>query len=466
MNTNNENHEETNTAPLPITAEAMNAAAGVPDAPVDYYNSNTKSFLVRNDSGRWLPHDVNSYKRILKSRGSKSRPGDGEILSEMDVAILSVQNLRDITYHGPLCGRNTGLVAENGIRALVTEDMLLVDPVKGDFPTIQAFLTGLLIAGEEEEVGEFQRHTFCGWMKSSVEALRAGVEQQQQALALCGPKDCGKSLLQHLITEMLAGRSAKAVRYFSGASPFNADLFGAEHLILEDDFGSTRIADRLRFGARLKEHCVGVTTASLHSKGHNAVNLRPWWRVTITVNDDAEAMMILPPLDDHIADKLILLRASPFNFPMPVSTNPERIAFRKQLSAEIPAFLFWLLHEYQIPAPCVDPRRYNVATYHHPVLRKNLEALSPESDLLDLIDSAFAGEFRTRGTIEMKADEIENRLMAFNPRRTEKILPHRNSSGTYLGRLAKKHPERVIPRRTSDDRWWLLKAPLCSSNSN
>ena len=211
---------------------------------------------------------------------------------------------------------------------------------------------------------------------------------------------------------------------------------------------------------------MAVTTSSLHSKGKNAVNLRPFWRVTITLNDDPEAMMILPPLDEHIADKIILLRASQFNFPMPVSTNLERVAFRKQLSAEIPAFLHWLLHEYQIPTPCVDPRRYNVKTYHHPVLRENLESLSPESDLLDMIDAAFADDFRMRGSIEMKAEDIETRLMNFNPRRTEKILFFRNSSGTYLGRLAKKHPDRVVNHRTSSDRRWVIKAPPRFTNTN
>lgn len=467
MNTNsntNTDHVAPTPAPLPITADALNAVAGTSDAVVDYYDSNTKSYLVLNGSGRWLAHDVNGYKRILRSRGLKSKPGDGEIMSEMDVAILTVQNLRDVIYHGSLGGRNAGLVVENGIRALVTEDMSLVEPVKGNSPVIFAVLSGLLFSREEHEVGMSQLNTFYGWIKSSVEALRAGQEQQQQALALCGPKDCGKSLLQHLITEMLAGRSAKAERYFSGASPFNADLFGAEHLIIEDDFGSTRIADRLRFGARLKEHCVAVTTASLHSKGKNAMNLRPWWRVTITLNDDPEAMMILPPFDNHIADKIILLRASQFNFPMPVSTNPMRIAFRKQLSAEIPAFLYWLINEYEIPKLYTDPRRYNVATYHHPVLRQDLDGISPESDLLDLIDAAYAEVFLTHFRIELKAEDLENRLHHFNSRRTEKILSFRNSCGTYLGRLAKKSPDRVSAHRTSEDRRWVITAPPRNSN--
>jgi hypothetical protein len=446
-------------APRPVNAETLNEGAGEISPPCDYYDSNDKQYLVRNAAGRWLPHDVSSYKRILRARGLKYKIAEGASLSETDAAILDIQDHRDVVYHGPLCGRNAGLIEENGIRALVTEDMRLPEPAKGTWKTIEAVLRGLLVHGEDEQTGTAQIHTYYGWMKSSVEALRAGREQQQQALALCGPADCGKSLLQHILTDMLAGRSAKAERYFNGKTPFNADLFMAEHLILEDNHVSTRISDRQKLGACLKEHCVGVTTSSLHAKGRNAVNLRPWWRVSISLNDDPEAMMILPPLDDHLADKIILLRASRFDFPMPVSSTAEKAAFRRQLSVEIPAFLYWLIFEYEIPAAYADPRRYNVRWFHHPVLKESLESLSPEADLLELIDIVFGGEFRRMEIVRQASVDIEARLRSVNERRTEKILSFRNACGTYLGRLAKKRPERVSYHRTENDRLWIIHPP-------
>jgi hypothetical protein len=452
-------NNDTTGKPRPIDTAALDAGAGETSAPADYFDSNSKHFLVRNAAGRWLGHDVSSYKRILRARGLKSRAAEGESLSEADAVILDVQNHRDVAYHGPLCGRNAGLIEENGIRVLVTEDMRLPEPMKGGWETIESVLFGLLVRGEGEVAGKAQLHTFLGWIKSSVETLRAGREQQQQALALCGPADCGKSLLQHLITDMLAGRSSKAERYFNGKTPFNADLFTAEHLILEDNHVSTRISDRQKLGACLKEHCVGVTTASLHAKGRNAINLRPWWRVSITLNDDPEAMMILPPLDEHIADKIILLRASRFEFPMPVSSSDEKKAFRRQLGLEIPAFIHWLISEYEIPAEYSDPRRYNVKTFHHPVLRESLEQLSPESDLLDLLDAAFAGELQRLEIIKLKASEIESRLRSSHDRRAERILTFRNACGTYLGRLAKKRPERVTQHRTESERLWQIHPP-------
>src|SRR5204862_7823749 len=82
------------------------------------------------------------------------------------------------------------------------------------------------------------------WLKVAYEALRAGVWRPGPALALAGPRNCGKSLLQQLITLILGGRSAKPYRYMRGGTEFNADLFGAEHLCIEDEHCSTDIRSR------------------------------------------------------------------------------------------------------------------------------------------------------------------------------------------------------------------------------
>tara|TARA_A100001037_G_scaffold306864_1_gene357671 strand:- start:10992 stop:12332 length:1341 start_codon:yes stop_codon:yes gene_type:complete len=439
-----------------ITEETLAAGAGDTAPPVDYYDSNASKFLVLNTAGRWLALSLADYKRHLRSRGLNVRPDAGELLSEADEVILEVQNHRDVAFHGPICGRNAGPLIENGSRVLVTEDMKLPDSALGNWSTLRAVFEGLFLLSEDPHIGETQLYTVYGWIKSTVEALRAGKQQQQQVLAMCGAAGCGKSLIQHLLTDMLAGRSAKAERYFSGKTPFNADLFAAEHLILEDEHCSTRIIDRLRLGASFKQHCVGVTTASLHTKHKTAVNLPAWWRVSITLNDDPEAMMVLPPLDEHVADKIILLRARHFKFPMPVTTNAERSAFREQLAQEIPAFLYFLLHEWEIPQHCADPRRYNVATFHHPSLAEALESLSPEAELLNLLDRTFADELESGQCIEMTARKIEDHLRAHDWRRADKLFKHLPACGTYLGRLSRKRPDRVQPKRTNKARLWII----------
>jgi hypothetical protein len=442
--------------PKNITPESIAKAAGEEPKTKDYFDAGSGRFLVLNQVGRWLPLAQADYKRYLRARGLHSKPVEGQLLSEIDEAILDVQNNRDVTYYGPVCGRFAGLLETNGHRILVTEDPRLPEPMPGNWDNLRVLIEGLLAHGEQEDIGRDQVETFHGWMKSGVEALRAGTQQQQQVLALCGPPGSGKSLLQSLITEMYAGRACKAERYFSGKTPFNADLYTAEHLILEDEHCSTRIDHRMRLGAAIKQHTVSTNLTSLHPKGRTAVNLPGWWRVSITLNDDPEAMMILPPLDQHIADKIILMRAGRFPFPLPMGTTTERSDAWRQFVAEIPAYLHWLRHEWEIPDRLRDPKRYNISTFHHPILAESLESLSPESELLELLDGCYREPLGSGLSVEATHSEIETALRAHESRRTDRLLSWRNACGSYLGKLAKKRPDRVQPRTNGAKRWWII----------
>lgn len=420
----------------------------------DYYHSPSEKFLVRNQAGRWLPHSMGFYRRILASRGIKTKAHQGESMAEADHHILEVLNSFDVSGYGPLCGRNAGFIDEGGTRYLVTEDMNLIEPQKGTCPTIHAVLKGLFIESETDEIGSAQIHVFMGWLKSSVEALRAGRRQQQQALAICGEADCGKSLAQHLIiTPCLASREADANRAFLRGNDFNANLFKAEHLFLDDCQNSTSIKDRLAFGTILKTHTVGASVKGLHAKGRDEINVAPWWRITITLNDSPEAMMILPPLNEDISDKIILLRASRFDFPEPIQTSDEKDRFAAKIRSEIPAFIYWLLNVYQIPEEHADPRRYNVATYHHPDLKENLESLSPESELMELIDLALADDL-LRGPVWITAEKLEERIRGYHARRADQIFTFRQSCAKYLHRLSVKQPKRVTKARTGQANGW------------
>ena len=106
---------------------------------------------------------------------------------------------------------------------------------------------------------------------------------------------------------MLGGRAAKPTEYMSGRTPFNADLFAAEHLMIEDEYGSTDLRTRREFGARIKDITVN-DVQSCHAKNRwQAISLRPFWRLSISLNDEPENLMVLPPVDESLSDKLMLL---------------------------------------------------------------------------------------------------------------------------------------------------------------
>jgi 5S rRNA maturation endonuclease (ribonuclease M5) len=444
------------TASIPDVFEKPESPAPAPA--IDYYHEPSEKFLVLNESGRWLSLSTASYKRILTSRGVTTAK-NGAPMSEADALIVHAQSHNDIVRYGPLCGRNPGFYEENGIRHLVTEPMRLIEPIMGKLEVIPAILKGLLVDNETPEVGASQLNTLLGWMQSSARALRAGRYQQQQAITIAGPRNCGKSLIQHqLITPCLAGRAVDGEKYFLRNNDFNADLYRAEHITLDDKVSSTKIADRLAFAAKLKGATVGTGVGDIHGKGRDGVALRPWWRISITCNDQPENLLVLPPLNADVSDKIIILRASNFTLPMPVNTQAEKERFQAAIRAELPAFMHFLLNVYQLPEEYQETR-YEVATYHHPELAELLDGLSPEAELLSLIDATMSNQIAL-GSIWISADELENRIREAQPSRAAKIFTYSQACAKYLHRLSVKHPHRIEKERTASKRGWLIKGEL------
>src|SRR5207249_3354414 len=151
----------------------------------------------------------------------------------------------------------------------------------------QKFLNGLL---DKEQLP-----VLMGWLLVAYEALRSGEPRHGQALGLVGPAKAGKSLLQKLITIILGGRVKHPFKYMTGRTDFNAELFEAEHLSIDDEKASIDIRSRRELGTAIKMVCVNQEQTCFR-KYATPVTLLPFWRLTISVNDDPEALQVLPPL--------------------------------------------------------------------------------------------------------------------------------------------------------------------------
>lgn len=134
-----------------------------------YYNSARKEFLTRNSGGRWLSHNENSFKRLLRSKGYRLKPNEGDNISEVEAAMLQLMNEKDVKFTGSLAGRDAGFFDENGIRFLVTDSPQLLSPQAGVFPLLTAILHGLFCASDLEH-GPMQLAIFQGWMAAAVQS--------------------------------------------------------------------------------------------------------------------------------------------------------------------------------------------------------------------------------------------------------------------------------------------------------
>jgi hypothetical protein len=49
--------------------------------------------------------------------------------------------------------------------------------------------------------------------------------------------------------------------------------------------------------------------------------------------------------------------------------------------------------------------------------------------------------------------------------RADRLFSFRTACGTYLGRLAKKHPKHIEQMRDRTRRWWVIEPALLSNNT-
>ncbi|MEN9575609.1 MAG: hypothetical protein RL514_3464 [Verrucomicrobiota bacterium] len=416
--------------------------------PMAYRLRNGEHYYWLTADDKWSRFGEKSLRRQLigASKGSPKKAGGALSQVDQHLALIDTQNLVD--YAGPVAGYPAGVLVFNGAKILVTEGPKLVQPSPGEWLRLNELLTGML-GGEDTT----QLFSFFAWMKVADATIRRAHFQPGQALVLAGPKDSCKSLLQALITVILGGRAAKPARYISGATDFNRELVRAEHWLIEDELVATTPRERAHLAARIKELTVNECF-SAHGKGDDALVLQPIRRLTISINETADALSNLPPFDDGIGDKIMLLRVRKPDIALPGSVD-ERVAFLAALVAELPAFVAYL-QGWEIPEALRD-KRFGVQSFHHPELLADLRQTSPEYRLFELICREL--DCQQEGCMEVSSTSLEMRLAEKYPALMRTLCTTAPMS-TLLARLEVLHPTLVRKTRTASARLWQLSRPV------
>lgn len=421
--------------------------------PEYYYDKDRKEYLFQNRRC-WLLLNEGQFKKNLINLGFSEKKFKGENLSQVDMKIIEIREHKDIDYSGCLAGYQKGYYERGEVRMLITDGPKIIYPVKGDFKMLYGIVEGLFVNDGDQE----QINYFLSWLKIAYESLLSKNSRSGHALVMAGKKDCGKSLLQKIITEILGGRMAKPYKYMIGKTEFNGDLFAAEHLVISDESASTDIRSRKEFGEQIKQFA-GEEEHRCRDLYRRALTLNPFWRLSMSLNDEPEDLQILPPLTEGVDDKLIILRAYKKPMPMPTSKNEDRKKFWNKIICELPAFLHFLT-EYKIPEEIIG-NRFGVREFHNRYITMELDMFTPENRLLDLVDRSLFDNtgFDLTNEYKLTAGELETRLLSDEKVKFEaqKLFKWNNACGTYLGRLAKKFSDRVELMRTSDKRIWMIR---------
>ena len=400
-----------------------------------WYMSQSDKFYLQNDGGNYTDYNKANLRLILRKRGLRNRALDDENMSQIDSYMTDLLYQNVVDYSGPLAGYKRGCYQFNERRVLVTRSPHIIKANPSvEFPMIRNIIDQMF-NGEDID----QRLYIYGWLKIGRECLLKSNPIPGHALVLAGPRNAGKNLIQDLATKIMGGRMARPYRYMIGKSEFNSELFHAEHLMIADEVPFSDMQSRRIFGSKIKDFCVN-SSQSCHGKHKEALTLNPLWRLSISVNEEPENLVMLPPLEDSIEDKILLLKVSRAQMPMESNSPQKKKDFWNALCAELPGFVHFL-DNYEIQEKYKDSR-FGLKAFQHPDLVEVLKEMSHEIRLLELIDIIVVPDHSIwKGTKE----ELETALLEDRTykRQVERLLYYPNALQTYLRRLAKARPNQV-----------------------
>lgn len=363
------------------------------------YESLKKQYILTSAEGEWMKVGETQVKNYLETnRGLQL--GAGATSKQMRECMDFITRKSNVHIATDLAGYGTGIYSFDGKRILVTSSPKIIRAKQGQWQTIKSVLHGML--------GEEQIEYFFGWLNIAYNALASGNTTPGHFVAFAGPQDCGKTMVQSLIiTPVLGGRNAKPYQYMTGQTAFNSDLFRGEHLIISDEIPATEYKERIAFGASIK-NLVAEPDQRYHAKGVDAFMLQPFWRVTLSVNDDPESLNILPPLESSIQDKVMLFQVMRPNC-LPGDSGAERTRFARAIYDELPAFVHFLQNEHVI-RPELRKGRFGVREYINPLLALSVEELSSEAALMAMIEQEILHDKSLGDEWEGTAGDLASRL--------------------------------------------------------
>jgi hypothetical protein len=353
-----------------------------------YYFCNGKYYMLDDSKTRYIGIGSEDLTRQLRAHGYSMKGEEGE-MSPIDKIKANIVLKNTVDFVGQVAGREIGITSDktSGVRHLIPRKNTRIEAKEGDWTDLRVMLEGLY--------GD-QLPYIYSWLHRARRQLNEGQFMMGHALAIAGQKGGGKSLTAEKVIGPLLGGTAKAHRYLTGATDFNADLCGSELLILDDEGGSRSMVDRKKMGHSLKQSTAGSSSVSRHGKGFDAYNVHPLWRIVVCMNDDADAIGAFPPLGesdcDSLGDKVLLIKC--FTTELPFSRDRDSFyKMDKMIGDALPAFAHFL-DSYKTPESIQTGLcRFGFDEFHHPDLLAVLNEHSNPRTLLSATDwLLFSGQ--------------------------------------------------------------------------
>ena len=413
--------------------------------PNEWHHVNGK-FLRRDSYGNWMPETVDGAKLSLKG----VFPPVESRMELIETLLREVKDVRTIGGYGTLAGHRKGIVEMQGGKFLVTTEAKFLTPVKGGFPLIDKILGNAFQDAKTHFLSYLKIATLGIYESNGTMAIPAA--------AFCGEPSSYKSFLQeHILTPLWGSRSADPAMAMNGQTAFNSELIKAEHVFFGDLSGDGDQRKRQKIGAYIKQQVAnGLKTC--HPKGLEASTVSICQALTISTNLERHNLTTLPTLDDTIDGKLLIYLMHKGEPVAPTDTPERRAAFRADVHAELPAFLYYLLNEFEIPEE-FKCNRFMIKGHIDLALENLLFDLTKGAEMMPVFWKKIEADddFFRKGKCVFTAQEIldlcENYDICKTPQDVAEILKDAqrlpNSGVKFLGNVSRLKNGKKVKAR-----WW------------
>ena len=431
-----------------VRTQILDALSDLPPSvrlfPNVVYVSGAQGWGIQRPDESWFLGGAEDAKRIVKAKGFSFTCAKDETISDGDVILKDLQFHQHVNYFGPVSGYPKGVSTTiNNLRILCPSELQLVTPSPGPWPFIESILTQLYAnLPQLTRALAWQAHAVKGVYNATANHMGVPEFTIGNAIVLCGKAGNGKGLQQAIIT-MLLGGGANASQLITSKTPFNGDLIATSHLYTEDQLPSHRLEERLAYGSAIKA-IVANKIHSAHTKRQTPIQLNPFWRISISLNNDPNNLLCLPPLDDSLRDKLLILKCENVEHGYDTTDPAQSVALTSNLHRELPHFVHFLLHEFETP-PSIYHRRFGVDGWCHPEIAEILGRSTFESELIETITETLGNNVvEAQSMFQGTARQLDTRLReCLSADEARRMLPNLRSIGISLTHLSKTHPDLV-----------------------
>jgi hypothetical protein len=365
----------------------------------------------------------------------------------VSAVLCHIRAHRFVAGAGPVAGHPIGVLVtpESGTPYLVNQPPRVIAAKKKSYKFIDTFLTELF--GEQKEIA-------IAHLRQARMNLKKIQRRPLPAVALVGPRNCGKSMFIEICRRCLGGRAANALGSLSGEY-FNADALGAELLTIDDEIASKDYRARTTLAQGIKKNAF-AGSVRFRPLYHEGIHMRPIQMVIIAVNDETEHLQVLPVIDESMKDKLTLLQCSQAT----LGGIDDREKISRKIDEQLPGFVYMLEHS-KHPSGLRD-QRTGVAAWQNPDVLARLETISAEQRFRELLLQCtnITEAIKNKGFWEGTAAEVEQWLTDYcmpTAHAARGLLTWNAACGTYLGRLERSPGSDISKKTVNGITQWTIR---------